>query len=100
MAHFWVHTGWLSVGAILLPAIATTISAIRSHSEMEAVVNKSSAMHEHLSRFCDRFRRLKTRRGRLDSLSLQEELYECSMAMNEEVVDWITVFWDRPVELP
>jgi hypothetical protein len=100
LLHFHFRSHWLVVGSIAFPAFATALAAVRSHSEMESVVNRSVAMHEHLNKLSSTFQTLDTSAGCLSFLRLREAVFLSTSAMNDEVVGWITSFADRPVELP
>jgi len=97
--HFFVHSPWLDFFGAVLPAVATACAAIRIQGEFEKVTKTSSSMSRSLAQASDDFMRIPPRPQCLSSLPIGRNIHSATRVMNEEVLGWVTVFQDKPVDL-
>ncbi len=98
--HLISHSLWLIFASAVLPAMGAACTAIRYQAEFEKVVKRSKIMSAALSEAFVQFDQITCRSERLVSVDMSMQLSKVIATMNEEVADWITVFRDKPVEIP
>jgi hypothetical protein len=112
LGHLWLEedpqfswipgslSGWMTLLCAFLPALGAAFSAIRSHSEVQRLAQRSKAMEETLSHMMYDFARLPVTGHSLNSVQLRDSADRVSNLMTNEMLDWRVVFQDRPLGLP
>jgi hypothetical protein len=112
LGHLWIeedprfdwipHTmaGWMTLLCAFLPALGAAFSAIRSHSEVQRLAQRSKAMEESLTHMLYDFASLSTTGNEMNSIALRNNADRVSTLMTNEMLDWRVVFQDRPLGLP
>lgn len=112
LAHIWIEhipffewipenfADWTSALCAFLPVLGATFSAIRNHSEVQRLAQRSKAMEEALSQLQKELEFVNIADASLSSVQLQNVANRINHLMTNETLDWRVVFQDRPLGLP
>jgi hypothetical protein len=112
LAHIWLEGdmrfdwmppntgGWMTMLCAFLPALGAAFAAIRSHSEVQRLTQRSKAMEETLEQLKIDLASVPVTGNSLNSVQLRNKTDRVSNLMTNEMLDWRVVFQDRPLGLP
>lgn len=112
LAHLWVEHdsrfswipenagNWMTVLCAFLPALGAAFAAIRSHSEVQRLAQRSKAMEDALKQFQADLATVPVAGNALNSVKLRSHANRVNDLMTNEMLDWRVVFQDRPLGLP
>lgn len=112
LAHLWVEHDprfswipenagtWMTVLCAFLPALGAAFAAIRSHSEVQRLAQRSKAMEDTLTQFQADIAAVPITGNALNSVKLRSHANRVNDLMTNEMLDWRVVFQDRPLGLP
>ena len=83
-----------------LPALGAAFAAIRNHSEVQRLAQRSKAMEETLAQLQKDMNEVPISSDSLNSVKLRGHAIRVNDLMTNEMLDWRVVFQDRPLGLP
>jgi len=112
LAHIWIERNsnftWIpenianltSALCAFLPVLGATCAAIRNHSEVQRLAQRSKAMDEALCVLQKEFKDISIKDKSLTSVQLHNIANQINHLMTNEMLDWRVVFQDQPLGLP
>jgi hypothetical protein len=112
LAHLWLEHDprlnwipenagmWMTLLCAFLPALGAAFAAIRNHSEVQRLAQRSKAMEETLVQLQKNMDEVPTSSDSLNSVKLRTHSNRVNDLMTNEMLDWRVVFQDRPLGLP
>jgi hypothetical protein len=91
---------WLTLLCAFLPALGAAFAAIRSHSEVQRLAQRSKAMEETLTQIQKDMNEVPVESDSLNSVRLRSHVKRVNDLMTNEMLDWRVVFQDKPLGLP
>lgn len=102
--HMFAHEGRVALCLTLItvvgPAFGAALTAIRFQGEFERVIKRSRAMKGQLQQISEELEKCRSAKAKPCSGALGEIATRCAQLMTSEVLDWRTVFLERPLGLP
>ena len=102
--HIFDHGGQLALFLTLItvvgPSFGAALTAIRFQGEFERVIKRSHAMKGQLQQISEELEKCRSATATPSSNALSEIATRCAQLMTSEVLDWRTVFLERPLGLP
>jgi Protein of unknown function (DUF4231) len=102
--HLFDHDGqvalYLTLTTVVAPAFGAALTAIRFQSELERVIKRSRAMQGQLQQIAEELEKCRGADAKPSSSVLGEIATRGAQLMTSEVLDWRTVFLERPLGLP
>jgi hypothetical protein len=102
--HFFDHDGqvalYLTLITVVGPSFGAALTAIRFQSELERVIKRSRAMQGQLEQIAEELEKCRSPNAKPSSSALGEIATRGAQLMTSEVLDWRTVFLERPLGLP
>jgi hypothetical protein len=102
--HMFAHDGFVALGLTFItvvgPAFGAALTAIRFQGEFERVIKRSQAMKGQLEQISEELRKCSSAGAVPASIALGEIATRGAQLMISEVLDWRTVFLERPLGLP
>jgi hypothetical protein len=103
-AHMFAHEGGVALCLTLItvvgPAFGAALTAIRFQGEFERVIKRSRAMKGQLEQISAELDKCRSDDAKPSSGALGEIATRGAQLMISEVLDWRTVFLERPLGLP
>jgi hypothetical protein len=104
VSHIFDHNGPVALGLTLItvvgPAFGAALTAIRFQGEFERVIKRSQAMKGQLEQISQELEKCRGTKAKPSSNALGEIATRGAQLMTSEVLDWRTVFLERPLGLP
>jgi hypothetical protein len=102
--YFFDHDGqvalYLTLITVVGPSFGAALTAIRFQSELERVIKRSRAMQGQLKQIAKELEKCRRPNTKPSSSALGEIAMRGAQLMTSEVLDWRTVFLERPLGLP
>ena len=102
--HTFDHDGQLALYLTLItvvgPSFGAALTAIRFQGEFERVIKRSHAMKGQLQQISEELEKCRSATAKPLSNALSEIATRGAQLMISEVLDWRTVFLERPLGLP
>lgn len=102
--HMFAHEGrvalFLTLITVVGPAFGAALTAIRFQGEFERVIKRSRAMKGQLQQISEELEKFRSVDAMPSSGALREVATRGAQLMISEVLDWRTVFLERPLGLP
>lgn len=102
--HLFAHDGRIALVltfiSVVGPAFGAALTAIRFQGEFERVIKRSQAMQTQLKQISEELQRSCSAGATPSSAALAEIATKGAQLMISEVLDWRTVFLERPLGLP
>lgn len=102
--HLFDHNSqvafYLTLITVVGPSFGAALTAIRFQSELERVIKRSRAMKGQLQQISEELNKCRSPNAKPTSSALGEIATRGAQLMTSEVLDWRTVFLERPLGLP
>ncbi len=102
--HIFDHDGQVALYITLItvvgPSFGAALTAIRFQGEFERVIKRSRAMKGQLLQISEELEKCRSAKAKPSSNALGEIATRGAQLMTSEVLDWRTVFLERPLGLP
>lgn len=102
--HIFDHDGqvalYLTLITVVGPSFGAALTAIRFQGEFERVIKRSWAMKGQLQQISEELEKCRGAKAQPSSNALSEIATRGAQLMTSEVLDWRTVFLERPLGLP